>query len=174
MPLLPDDYEKLTIPPGMRCTDRMSLIFSLEDEVKRLSEEYQALLDALCDDVVKSEDEDEVCECVNSMIDALVNVRESQRLCFAQIEDLKQRCPSDGPSMPAWEKRSRRCSEIVCAHCGAKNPIDARCCTECGQPLEMGDTWRYCADCKIAYCDAIRFCPQCGKTITVEVKRRRR
>lgn len=171
MPLLPRDYEKFELQPGMHCTKRMSLIFSLEEEAERLANEYRVLLDALCDAVVKSEDEDEICECVNSQVDALLDLRESQRLCYAQIEDLKPRCGSDGLLMTT-EKRPKGCNEVVCAHCGRKNSIDARCCVTCGDAIEMGDTWRYCSDCKIAYCAPVGYCAACGKDLTVEVRRK--
>lgn len=88
MPLLPVDHEPFRLDAGERSTPRIELIYDLEEEARRLEDDYQVLVDALCDDIVKSEGEDEIRSSIEHRIGMLINIKESQRLCYAQIEDL--------------------------------------------------------------------------------------
>lgn len=172
MSLLPVDHEPFHMNAGEPSTPRIELIYDLEEEARRLEDDYQVLVDALCDDIVKSEGEDEIRSSIEHRIGMLINIKESQRLCYAQIEDLVPRrhpCP-----VPPMKKRPNCCDEIECNCCGAKNEIDAQFCEICGSPIDMGDIWRYCKECRVAYGREINFCPECGSAITVEIKRKRR
>ena len=172
MSLLPVDHEPFHMNAGEPSTPRIELIYDLEEEARRLEDDYQVLVDALCDDIVNSEGEDEIRSSIEHRIGMLINIKESQRLCYAQIEDLVPRrhpCP-----VPPMKKRPNCCDEIECECCGAKNEIDAQFCEICGSPIDMGDIWRYCKECRVAYGREINFCPECGSAITVEIKRKRR
>lgn len=172
MPLLPVDHEPFDINPGEPSSPRIELIYDLEEEARRLEDDYQVLVDALCDDIVKSEGEDEIRSSIDDRIDTLIDIKESQRLCYAQIEDLiPRRHPY--PIRP-MKKRPNCCDEIECECCGTKNEIDARFCVNCASPIDMGDIWRYCKKCRVAYSREINFCPECGSAIIVEIKRKRK
>ena len=172
MPLLPVDHEPFHMNPGEPSSPRIELIYDLEKEVHRLEDVYQEVVDALCDDIVKSEGEDEIRLSIEQRTGVLIDIKESQRLCYAQIEDL---IPRRHPcTVPPMKKRPNCCDEIECECCGAKNEIDAQFCKICASPIDMGDIWRYCKKCRIAYSREINFCPECGSPITVEIKRKRK
>ena len=119
MPLLPVDHEPFHMNAGEPSTSRIELIYDLEEEAQRLEDNYQVLVDALCDNIVKSEDEDEIRSSIEHRIGMLINIKESQRLCYAQIEDLVPRrhpCPDH-----RMIKRPNCCDEIDCLCCGTKN-----------------------------------------------------
>ena len=161
MPLLPVDHEPFHMNAGEPSSPRIELIYDLEKEVQRLEDVYQEVVDALCDDIVKSEGEDEIRLSIEQRTGVLIDIKDL----------IPRRHPCTVPSM---KKRPNCCDEIECECCGAKNEIDAQFCEICGSPIDMGDIWRYCKKCRVAYSREINFCPECGSAITVEIKRKRK
>lgn len=147
-------FERRTVRPAVDPEPEMEISVSDQEEEQRLK---QQMADA----------DQQVEACCLALGKAYLELhREDYEPAFAswmqsirKLEEEKQACRQKWLDLKGI---------VICSHCGAESPKEARYCGSCGQrladsqPQEIPEGFKQCAHCGQIQDGKIRFCMNCG------------